>query len=189
MRFVVGLGNPGEWYARTRHNVGWAVLEELAAAWPASPEQERWDGLLVRQGSLTLFKPLTYMNESGRAVAALVRETGLPLAELLVVLDDLNLPLGVLRLRAAGSAGGHRGLQSVIEHLGTEEFPRLRLGVGPARADMTGKEFVLSPFEEPELPLVRRMVERAALAVQCWASEGVDIAMSRYNSAADQGDA
>ena len=182
MKFVVGLGNPGEWYAQTRHNVGWQVLGELDRMWRLGGWHERWGGLAASKGEATLFRPLTHMNESGRAVAALVGETGTALTDLLVVLDDMNLSLGALRMRPRGSAGGHRGLQSVIEWLGTDELPRLRLGIGPGRPEMTGKDFVLSPFDEQELPLVTQMVERATLAVQSWASEGVEAAMNRYNA-------
>ena len=181
MKFVVGLGNPGERYVHTRHNIGWWVLDELAAALGIAQERERWEGLLVGTDRLTLFKPLTHMNESGRAVAALANETGAALPDLLVVLDDLNLSLGTLRLRPRGSAGGHRGLQSVIDCLGTEEFSRLRLGIGPGAPVENGRDFVLSPFEQEELLITDRLVERAVLAVRCWVEEGVEAAMSRYN--------
>jgi len=183
MRFVVGLGNPGRRYVRTRHNLGWRVVDAVASALDIQGERECWHGLAAWTDEVTLFKPLTHMNQSGRAVAKLVRETAVCLDDLLVVLDDLNLPLGTVRMRARGSAGGHRGLQSVIDWLQTDVFPRLRLGIGPATGVCSGREFVLSPFEEAELPVVDRMLGRAALAVQCWLKEGVQAAMSRYNGA------
>lgn len=181
MKFVIGLGNPGEQYARTRHNVGWLVLDRLARVWHIEREHVRWEGLVASKRAVKLFKPLTSMNESGRAVALLVGAADVGLDEVLVVLDDLNLSLGTVRLRADGSAGGHHGLESVIETLGTDRFPRLRLGIGPRQPDLPGKDFVLSSFDEGELPLVKQLVERAALAAQCWVKDGLEAAMSRYN--------
>jgi PTH1 family peptidyl-tRNA hydrolase len=192
-KLVVGLGNPGRRYADTRHNLGWRVIDELARAWRLEDEKVRCGGLLLAGGAVTrkraqrpsgnvqLFKPLTYMNESGCAVADLVRECGVDLRDILVVLDDLNLPLGLLRMRAGGSAGGHRGVESVMLHLGTEEFPRLRLGIGPLPAEGPGRDFVLSPFEPEEVPLVERLIEQAARAAECWVKEGLEAAMCRYN--------
>ncbi len=188
MKFVVGLGNPGREYTDTRHNVGWWVLDELADDMHLKAEREKWRGLAARKGEVTLFKPMTFMNDSGRAVAAMAEETGAPLHDILVVLDDLNLKLGTIRTRAGGSAGGHRGLQSVIDRLGTDEFPRLRLGIGPF-AGVDSRPFVLSPFSDSELPIVERMVARSLEAVWCWLREGVSAAMSRYNGAVPAGDA
>ena len=188
MKFVIGLGNPGREYSDTRHNVGWWVLDQLAQDMHINAEREKWRGLAARKGEVTLFKPLTFMNDSGSAVAAVADETGAPLQDILVVLDDLNLKLGTIRTRASGSAGGHRGLQSVIDRLGTDEFPRLRLGIGPF-AGGDSRAFVLSPFDESELPIVDRMVARSLEAVWCWLREGVSAAMSRYNGAVPAGDA
>jgi PTH1 family peptidyl-tRNA hydrolase len=182
VKYVIGLGNPGRQYSRTRHNIGWRVLDELAASGGIEQARERWGGLVARRDELTLFKPLTFMNESGRAVAGLVEGTGAGLQDLLVLLDDLNLSFGVVRLRARGSAGGHKGLQSIIDGLGTEEFPRLRLGIGGGRADLSAREFVLSEFDAEELPLAEQMVRWSARAVRAWAREGVERAMSRYNA-------
>ena len=196
VKLVVGLGNPGEWYAQTRHNLGWRVIDELARGWSFECEEVRCGGLLLVEGvasqdgprrigdSVELFKPLTYMNESGRAVADLTDESGVAFEDVLVVLDDLNLPLGTLRMRAGGSAGGHRGLESVMLHMGTDQFPRLRLGIGPAPAARTGRDFVLSPFDQEDLPLVERMIGQAARAAECWVKEGLEAAMSRYNGPA-----
>jgi len=189
VKFVIGLGNPGSRYVHTRHNLGWRVLDALAAELPTEEQREMCEGLAARAGCVTLFKPLTYMNESGRAVARLASDRGVGPQDMLVVLDDLNLPLGSVRLRAGGSAGGHRGLQSVIDALGTEQVPRLRLGIGPLREGMSARQFVLSPFEETELESCNRMVERAVAAVLCWLAEGVEAAMSRYNvTAGSEGD-
>jgi PTH1 family peptidyl-tRNA hydrolase len=197
VKYVVGLGNPGSRYHRTRHNVGWLVLDEVAAQVGTVREAERpadFTGLLRRPCSpygecqaarraagLVMVRPISFMNESGLAVARLLQETGAGLEELLVVADDIYLELGALRLRRAGSAGGHRGLQSIIDRIGTDQFPRLKVGIGPCAPGIDARAFVLSPFEEPELALVERMVRRAAEAVLCWRSEGVETAMCRYN--------
>ena len=181
VKFVVGLGNPTGKYAHTRHNLGWRVLDKVARAWQFGGAKVCSGGLLTAKGSVALFKPLTYMNESGRVLAELTDDAGVSLEDLLVVLDELNLPLASLRMRAGGSAGGHRGLESVIQHLGTDQFPRLRLGIGPPPLEMSARDFVLSPFDEKELSLVERLVERAALAAECWVKEGLEAAMSRYN--------
>lgn len=188
MKFVVGLGNPGREYTDTRHNMGWWVLDGLAEDMHLKAEREKWRGLAASKGEVTLFKPMTFMNDSGRAVEAMAQDTGAPLRDILVVLDDLNLKLGTIRTRAGGSAGGHRGLQSVIDRLGTDEFPRLRLGIGPF-AGTDSRPFVLSPFSQSELPIVERMVARSLEAVWCWLREGVSAAMSRYNGAVPAGDA
>lgn len=186
MKLVVGLGNPGEQYALTRHNLGWWVVEDLAETLQVRNESHRCGGTLATKGEVGLFKPLTYMNESGRAVAELAGETGVALSEFLVVVDDLNLELGSLRLRTGGSAGGHRGLESIIQSLGTDEFPRLRLGIGPCPAGVTARDFVLSTFNDDELPAAEEMVKRAVQAVQCWINEGAQAAMSRYNTRPEQ---
>ena len=181
VKFVIGLGNPGKEHACARYNVGWLALDELACIWQVESERACCDGLLAVKDDVGVFKPLTYMNGSGRAVARLLGQSDAALEETLVLLDDLNLPLGMLRMRGQGSAGGHRGLESVIEWLATDRFPRLRLGIGPLRAGVTSRQFVLSPFDEQELPLVDRMVRRSAMAAQCWVAEGLQTAMSRYN--------
>ncbi|MFW6279994.1 MAG: aminoacyl-tRNA hydrolase, partial [Planctomycetota bacterium] len=129
--------------------------------------------------------PLTFMNRSGEAIGRLIASTRAPVEDLLVVMDDLNLEFGTVRLRAGGSAGGHRGLKSVIDRLGTDDIPRLRLGIGPCPREISGKNYVLGEFTEEEMPVVDRMVERGARAAMCWAEEGVDMAMSRYNGTVD----
>lgn len=181
MKYVVGLGNPGRRYAGTRHNLGWMVLDEMAARLGAQSEKERWGGLTAGTHEVTLLKPMTFMNRSGRSVARLVEETGAVEDDLLIVMDDLDLTFGTVRMRANGSSGGHRGLQSVIERLGSSDIARLRLGIGPCPPAMDPRDFVLSRFEEEELPVVNRMVRRAAEAALCWVEEGVQAAMSRYN--------
>jgi len=181
VRIVVGLGNPGAKYAGTRHNVAWPVLDRLAERFGVQREEDRCEGVLARCGSLHLFKPLTYMNLTGRAVSALCAWGDVDLDRVLIVLDDLNLPLGALRLRARGSSGGHKGLESVIQALDTDEFPRLRMGIGPRPPEYGGRDFVLSRFAPAEAEAVSAMVEAAAEAVVAWAEQGIEPAMSRFN--------
>jgi PTH1 family peptidyl-tRNA hydrolase len=181
VRIIVGLGNPGPDYAETRHNAGWMAVEKLAARLGRVREEFRGDGMLGRAQGALLFKPLLYMNRSGRPVARLLRETDAALEELLVLADDLNLPLGTVRLRPGGSAGGHNGLGSLIEALGSDQFPRLRMGIGPRPQGVDARDFVLSPFPEAEWDAVEEMTERAAEAALCWMKDGIEEAMNRYN--------
>jgi PTH1 family peptidyl-tRNA hydrolase len=181
-KIVVGLGNPGRAYLRTRHNAGWMALDELTRRCGTGREVGRSGGALLVSEGLWLFKPFGYMNLSGRPLARLCRGADVPPERLLVVVDDLNLPLGGIRLRRAGSSGGHRGLDSVIEALKTEAFPRLRLGIGPCPPGRPRRQFVLSPFEPGQWPAVEGMVQRGAEAALCWARKGIEAAMNRYNS-------
>jgi len=184
MRLVVGLGNPGARYANTRHNVGFRVIDELARRWGIQTGPRRFEALTgggaIRGVRTLLLKPQTFMNLSGRAVREATAFHKLPLADLLVVVDDMALPLGRLRIRQAGSAGGHNGLASVIAELGTEEFARLRIGIGAVGGERM-VQHVLSPFEPGELAVLERAVARAADAVECWAAEGCQAAMNAFN--------
>ncbi len=183
-RVVVGLGNPGAEYRNTRHNVGFMVMERLADTLKVGIATSKFHSL-IGQGTLEghgvlLVKPLTYMNLSGQAVRDALRFHSLAPADLLVIADDVNLPLGRLRLRPDGSAGGHNGLKSIIADLGAEAFPRLRIGVGaPNGAPL--RDYVLGKWERDELPIVHEQVDRAAEAVACALTEGVEAAMNRYN--------
>jgi PTH1 family peptidyl-tRNA hydrolase len=188
VKIIAGLGNPGPRYSRTRHNVGWLTLDRLAGLCGAEREQDRAGGVLAACQRLRLFKPLSYMNLSGAPVARLMRELEAGPADLLVVLDDMDLGLGRVRLRRRGSSGGHKGLLSVSEALGTEEFCRLRLGIGPRPAGVDGREFVLSPFAPEESDAVESMTERAARAALCWADEGAEAAMNRFNAPEPEGE-
>lgn len=182
---VVGLGNPGPSYANTRHNVGFAVIERLAAKLNA-PNPRRLHAALVSQcevgdQTLVLVQPMTYMNRSGQAVRPLLDSFGLTPGDLLVVYDDVALPVGTLRIRRRGSAGGHNGMKSVISSLNSEEFARLRIGVGsPEEKDLA--DYVLSPFRLSERPLVDAAIEAAAEAVLVWVTSGVEEAMNRFNA-------
>lgn len=165
-RLVVGLGNPGRAYAATRHNVGAWVLECLESERP-SP--------------IPLFRPTGYMNTSGVSVASEVRRRGLSPGDLVVVCDDFSLPLGRLRLREKGSAGGHNGLASILDCLGTTAVPRLRVGIGPVPRGQDPADFVLKPFLKSERALALTMVQTAAEALRVIAAEGWEAAMNRFN--------
>jgi len=184
VKLIIGLGNPGAEYARTRHNIGWLALDRVGSQCGIKPTERRFGGLLGHRGDLWLLKPLTYMNYSGKAVSAALAGLGVALQDCLVLVDDLNLPLGALRMRAGGSSGGHRGLDSIVRVLGTDGFPRLRMGIGPVAEGKEAREFVLSEFEEEELPAVEELVGRAAEAALCWKEDGIDAAMNAYNRAA-----
>jgi len=186
MRFVVGLGNPGERYRRTRHNVGFMVADALVSLAGLSPGTEEC-GAWVAEGALDaspvlVVKPLSYMNASGVAVARLLERRGGTPADLVVVVDDLALDLGRVRVRERGSHGGHNGLRSLIEELGTGEFARVRVGIrsGELPDDVAG--WVLSDFPPEDAPVVREMVSLAADAVACLVSEGAQAAMNRFNA-------
>ncbi len=181
---IAGLGNPGERYAATRHNAGFRTIDRLAARAGAAGRvagdlwvaEARLDGVELR-----LAKPLAYMNRSGPPVARLLADAGVTPAELVVVLDDVALPLGVIRVRERGSAGGHNGLRSVVEALGTEEFPRVRIGVrsDPLPAELA--DYVLAAVAPEEEPLFQQAVARAADAVVCLVQDGPAVAMNRFN--------
>ncbi|NUM52147.1 MAG: aminoacyl-tRNA hydrolase [Candidatus Hydrogenedentes bacterium] len=187
MKLIVGLGNPGQQYRNTRHNVGFRVLDEVAVRLGVRFDQEKYDGLLAiasHEGErLMLLKPLTYMNLSGTSVAKAARNRVPEPENVLVVLDEIQLPLGTVRIREKGSHGGHNGLRSVVEHLGTQEFPRLRIGVGEKKADQDLSDHVLSTFAPEEKPDVERALALAADAVLCCVTDGVAAAMNRFNKA------
>ncbi len=183
MKIIAGLGNPGRQYAATRHNAGWMALDELAQTIGVGREAERHGALMARAGGLLLAKPLGYMNRSGPPLERLCREEGVAAQDLLVLVDDLDLPLGRTRIRPGGSSGGHKGLESVARALGTQDYPRLRMGIGPRPPQVEAREFVLNPFSEDEWDEVERMAGRAARAALCWAREGIEAAMNRHNRA------
>ena len=185
MKVVIGLGNPGSQYAGTRHNVGWLVMDRLA-------ERAGWDGRGRQRDSstvvggryrgldLTLVKPLTYMNDSGLAVRKVMAREHAPLGDILVVADDFALPFGKLRFREAGSHGGHNGLRSIIDELGTEKFSRLRVGIGdPVR---NARDHVLSKFAPDETQRLDELLDASADGVEAWAREGTSKAANRFNT-------
>ncbi len=191
MKIVVGLGNPGDKYAGTRHNVGFDVLAELGRRGGAGKPRLRFEALVTEVAcgteKLLLVAPQTFMNLSGRSVQQFVRFFQAPLAEVLVVCDDLNLKVGQLRLRASGSAGGQKGLQSILTCLGGEAVPRLRLGIGRPPANFDAADYVLSRFRKDELEQMDSAIGRAASAVEVWARDGISAAMNQFNGEMEGG--
>ena len=186
---IVGLGNPGGDYARTRHNAGFLVVEQLADAWKAGWSLEKkfnarvakseWSGRKV-----LLVEPQTFMNLSGETVGVLMSFYRVPLSQMLVVADDADLPFGEIRLRGKGSSGGHHGLESIEQHVGSREFARLKIGIGrtvDGRREITGH--VLGKFSVPENNLLEKVLHRSAAQAECWVNEGLEKAMNRFNGA------
>jgi PTH1 family peptidyl-tRNA hydrolase len=183
-KLVVGLGNPGQEYAGNRHNVGFQCLDRLAQAHGLEFTRLQHKAMValgqIKGVKVVLARPLTYMNLSGQAVGPLVRWYKVSLADLLVIYDDLDLPLGAIRLRPGGGAGGHKGMLSIIAALGTEDFPRLRVGIGrPAHGDAV--DYVLSDFTAAEQAVMAGVYRQVVAAVECFLGEGVVAAMNRYN--------
>jgi PTH1 family peptidyl-tRNA hydrolase len=187
MKLVVGLGNPGSEYAGTRHNVGFEVVDRLAAklGW-AEVNKKRFDGLaldgIVGDERVLLLKPLTFMNLSGRSVQAAMSFYQLTPPDIVIVLDDLALPCGRLRLRGSGSSGGHNGLKDIERALGTNEYPRLRIGIDPAPPPIAGKDYVLGRFSTEQRKLLEPTVDRACAAIVTWIDKGIESAMSVFNA-------
>jgi peptidyl-tRNA hydrolase, PTH1 family len=188
MKAIVGLGNPGGEYAGTRHNVGFDVIDEVARRWGA--KLKAWKSVaalaVVPARGVVLAEPRTFMNLSGEAVQRISDFYDIQPSEVLVVVDDVNLPLGRLRLRAAGSAGGHNGLRSVIQHMGPA-FARLRIGVGRGDPAWDLADHVLARFEREERLAVEEAIGRAADAAELFVAEGIDPAMNRFNARDDRG--
>jgi PTH1 family peptidyl-tRNA hydrolase len=185
MKLIVGLGNIGRRYEKTRHNVGFEVLDALASRNPGATSKEKFDGRLMditigSQRSLLLW-PHTLMNCSGQSVRAATDFYRVPLADVLVVSDDFNLPLGKLRFRSQGSAGGQKGLDDIINRLGSEAFSRLRIGIGPVPESWDPADFVLNRFAATERPAIDDAIAKAVDAVECWTTEGIAVAMNRFN--------
>jgi peptidyl-tRNA hydrolase, PTH1 family len=184
IRLVVGLGNPGSEYAATRHNIGFMVVDQLAAqfgsTWEKSVPQAREDALSAKCGAVLLIKPMSFMNRSGYPLFAVAQFYKIEPQQILIVLDDLDLPLGRLRLRARGGSGGHNGLESIIVQFGTEEIPRLRVGIGQAPRERY-VDYVLSRFFDEEKLLVRSIIGRAVDAVKCAIDNGLVSAMNTFN--------
>jgi peptidyl-tRNA hydrolase, PTH1 family len=204
MRLVVGLGNPGNEFVATRHNVGWEAVDELALrlGWIAKKEEfnrvarTRFDGLAM-DGSVSvpggeragggmekvlLLKPTTYMNDSGRSVQSALAFYQLAPADVMVVLDDLALPSGKLRIRSGGSAGGHNGLRDIERMLGTNEYPRLRIGIDPAPPRVPGRDYVLGRFTDQQRKAIDPALQRAASAILMWIEKGIESAMNVFNA-------
>jgi PTH1 family peptidyl-tRNA hydrolase len=199
MKLVVGLGNPGKEYSGTRHNIGFEVVEAFAArnGWLSSPAdfkrlaKQKFEGLTLDGAmqlsaggteKVLLLEPVTYMNLSGRSVQAALAFYQLTPADLIVVLDDVALPCGKLRMRAGGSSGGHNGLKDIERALGTSQYPRLRIGVDPPPPRVPQRDWVLGKFSPEQRPLMDTAVARACGAVAVWIDKGVTLAMTQFNA-------
>ena len=184
-RLIVGLGNPGETYRDTRHNIGFMVLDEIARRMGAAfREEKRWSGLVAKFTGGYLLKPLTFMNDSGRSVQSVGHFYKASPAQTLVVYDDVDLPLGRLRFRTSGSAAGHNGIRSLIASLGSDEFPRLKVGISPADGRPAGDRMVghvLGKFRDEEQPALQTVIQRAADAVLSAVDRGLETAMNVFN--------
>jgi len=186
MHLIVGLGNPGADYAKTRHNAGFALADLLGHRWRAEWRVARKFHARVarteREGrKVLLCEPQTFMNASGEAVGAMVNFYRMPLTGLLVVVDDADLPLGEIRLRPRGSSGGHHGLESIEQHLGSREFARLRIGIGRADGAREITDYVLGRFSATDAALMKRVLARAVDQIECWLAGGIEKAMSQFN--------
>lgn len=184
LHLIVGLGNPGAEYARTRHNAGFLVVERLAERWRMGwSYDKKFNARLARGGErpVLLCEPQTYMNSSGETVGAVVNYYHLPISALLVVVDDADLPLGELRLRPGGSSGGHHGLESIEQHLGTREYARLRVGIGRQRGAREITDYVLGRFHSTESALADKVLTVATDQAETWLGAGIQKAMSQFN--------
>ena len=181
IRLVAGLGNPGPEYMATRHNIGFMVADQFAAQVGSTWEKSsKWDALSAKCGSILLLKPMSFMNRSGYPLFAVAQFYKIEPQQILIVLDDLALPVGRLRLRARGGSGGHNGLESIIMQFATEEIPRLRIGIGEAPREGS-VDYVLNRFFDEEKPLVRSTIDRAVEAVKCAIDKGLVSAMNTFN--------
>jgi len=181
IRLIAGLGNPGAEYVGTRHNIGFMVVDQFAAQSGSTWERSgKWDALTAKCGDVLLAKPLSFMNRSGHPLFAIAQFYKIAAEEILVVLDDFALPLGRLRIRLEGGTGGHNGLESIIVQFGSDQIPRLRIGIGAA-PEQGATDYVLGRFFEEEKPLVRSTIDRAVEAVKCAIDNGVLSAMNLFN--------
>ena len=185
MHLIVGLGNPGLKYRGTRHNIGFLCLDLISKMWSIPIKERRAKAVLGRGvyagRDIVLAKPRTFMNSSGQGVSYLLTRFAADVDQLVVIYDDMELPLGRLRIRRSGSGGGHKGVESIISILRTQAFPRMRLGIGPPAQGQDSVDFVLGRFSKEESTAVDRTVETAVKAMECWLEEGIDIAMNRFN--------
>ncbi len=184
MKIVIGLGNPGRKYSKTRHNVGFMIIDKLTEEHNAGPGKKRFDSIISEcfiEGGKTLFvKPQTFMNASGYSVRKVIGKNGCNLDDILVVVDDINLPLGKIRIREKGSSGGHNGLKSVSAHLKTTDFARLRIGVGSDFSE-NQKDFVLSRFTGEESKIIEDALNKAREAINVWIKIGINDCMNMFN--------
>lgn len=187
VKLIIGLGNPGKPYENTRHNIGFEVIDALAEKWGAPLNQSKFNGVYASvhrpEGKVILLKPLTYMNLSGESVRPLMDYFNIDIEDIVVIYDDLDLDIGKLRLRAKGSAGGHNGIKSLIQHLGTQEFNRIRVGVSRPPAGMKVADYVLSRFSKEDAPIVSDAVKKSCDAVEVSLTKPFLDVMNQFNGA------
>ena len=185
MKVIAGLGNPGREYAQTKHNVGFLMVDALAAHLGVTEWREKYDAFIARarigSEAILLVKPQTYMNESGRAIAPLMNFYKLEADDLIVAHDDMDIPVGSIRIRKKGSSGGHNGIKSILAHLGDEHFARIRIGIGRPLPGWTVVNHVLAPFPPEDAAKVSEAIHYLVPAIECIVTEDVDKAMNRYN--------
>ena len=191
MKLIIGLGNPGKTYAHNRHNVGFQCLNYFARLHSIRFDRRQCQARVgigeVSGEKLLLARPGTFMNLSGKSVACLVRKYNVPASDLLVIYDDLDLPLGKIRLRQSGSSGGHKGMNSIISALGSEDFPRIRVGIGRPQAEKQPVSedrivnYVLNDFSSQEEAIIKPVIAKVAEAIECFLTQGIDAAMNKFN--------
>jgi peptidyl-tRNA hydrolase, PTH1 family len=185
MKLIIGLGNPGKPYENTRHNIGFEVIDEIAKQWGAPPMQAKFNGAFTQvhrpEGKVILLKPLTYMNLSGESVRPLMDYFNVDVEDIIVIYDDLDLEVGRLRLRQKGSAGGHNGIKSLIQHLGTQEFNRIRVGISRPPAGMKVADYVLGKFSKEDQAVLAGAVKNSVAAVEASLSKKFLDVMNQFN--------
>ena len=184
MKIIVGLGNPGQEYCASRHNIGFLAVDKLAERWGVASWRERYNALVAEyrgDETVLLVKPQTYMNLSGRAVVPLAAFYKVPYEDIIVIYDDLDLPTGRLRLRLKGGSGGHRGIESLLYESGKDEFTRIRIGIGRPPQGWETANYVLGRFSQEEVPVIELAIAKAADAVECVVKEGFAKAMNKFN--------
>lgn len=186
MKLIVGLGNPGVPYRQTRHNIGFEVIDELANRYGVSVDKSKYNGLysmIYKNGEkVILLKPMTYMNLSGEAIRPMMDYYDIGIDEITVIYDDLDLPVGKIRLRQKGSAGGHNGIKSTIQHLGTQQFNRIRIGIDRPPAGMAVPDYVLGKFSKEDRPVMETAVKKSADACELWLSKPFLEVMNQFNA-------
>lgn len=185
VRIIVGLGNPGKRYVQTRHNAGFWVVDQLSQRWNIRPNSRKFQAI-VAEGhylgeKIILAKPQTFMNLSGESVRKIVNYWNIDSENLLVIFDDFALPKGQIRLRSKGSSGGHKGVTSIIDMLGTDTFARLKIGIGPIPEHISAPDYVLTELKQTEIETYQEIISRSADAVEVWVNSGIDQAMNLYN--------
>lgn len=184
MKMIVGLGNPGPRYQYTRHNVGFMAIDGFARRLGMRVDNLKFKALYEKKGDLLLVKPQTFMNLSGEAVQPLMNYFKVDPKNLLVVYDDMDIQLGDLRIKPRGSAGGHNGMKSIITLLGTQDFPRVRIGIGRPSPSMDVVNYVLQIFATDEMPLITETLKNTVDALESWVNDGLDLTMNKYNQRA-----